>query len=198
MKITDLPKEFVTMYDLANNATSNGYVYIKIQKGMYGLPQAGILTQELLEQCLNKHGYHQSPNTPGLWRHDYRPILFTLCVDDFVIKFVDRKHTKHLASILSKHYKCLHDWDGQRYLGMNSDWDYTEQAVHISMLDYVPKALKRFQHTPPCIPQHQLYPHVKPTYGAKTQSTEDIDTSPPLDKKGKRGHWHFSLLPMLR
>ncbi len=54
------------------------------------------------------------------------------------------------------------------------------------MLDYVPKVLTRFQHTPPHIPQHQPYPHVKPTYGAKAQYTENVDTSPPLDKKGKK------------
>jgi hypothetical protein len=29
-------------------------------------------------------------------------------------------------------------------------------------------------------------PHVNPTYGAKDQYTEDVDTSPPLDKKGKK------------
>jgi hypothetical protein len=173
MKTMDLPKMFVTMYNLANKATYNRYVYIKIQRG-------------LLEQHLNKHSYHQSPNTPGLWQHNYRPILFTLCVDDFGIKYVGREHVKHLASILSEHYKCSHDWDGQWYLGMNINWDYTERAVHVFMLDYVPKALTRFQHTPPRIPQHQPYPHVKPTYGAKTQYTEDVDTSPPLDKKGKK------------
>jgi len=71
MKIKDLPEEFVTMYNLTNEATADGFVYIKIQKGMYGLPQAGILAQELLEQCLNIHGYRQSPITPGLWLHDY-------------------------------------------------------------------------------------------------------------------------------
>jgi hypothetical protein len=185
-EITDLTKEFVTMYNLANNATSNGYIYIKIQKGIYGLPQAGILAQELQEQHLNKHGYRQSPNTPGLWRHNYRPILFTLCVDDFGIKYAGRKHAEHFASILSKHYNCSHNWDGQRYLGMNINWDYTELAVHISMLDYVPKVLTRFQHIPPRIPQHQPYPHVKPTYGTKTQYMEDVDTSLPLDKKGKK------------
>jgi hypothetical protein len=85
MKIKDLTEEFVTMFNLTNKATSDGFVYIKIQKGMFGLPQAGILAQELLEQCLNKHGYRQSPITPGLWRHDYRPISFTLCVGDFGI-----------------------------------------------------------------------------------------------------------------
>jgi hypothetical protein len=107
-------------------------------------------------------------------------------VDNFGIKYVGRMHAKHLASILSKHYKCLHDWDGQQYLGMNIDWDYTGQAIHVSMLNYVPKALTRFQHTPPHISQHQQYPHVKPTYGAKAQYTKDINTSLPLDKKGKK------------
>ena len=71
IKIKDLPEEFVTMYNLTNKATADGFVYIKIQKGMYGLPQVGILAQELLEQRLNKHGYRQSPITPGLWQHDY-------------------------------------------------------------------------------------------------------------------------------
>ena len=71
MKIKDLPEEFVNLYNITDKASSDGLVYINIQKEMYGLPQAGILAQELLEQCLNKHGYHQSPNTPGLWRHDY-------------------------------------------------------------------------------------------------------------------------------
>jgi hypothetical protein len=147
---------------------------------MYGLLQAGILAQELLEQRLNTHGYCQSPITPGLWQHNYWPISFTLCVDDFGIKYVGREHAKHLASILRKHYKCSHDWDSQWYLGMTINWDYTGRAVHTSMFDYVPEALTRFQHTPPRIPQHQPYPHVKPTYGAKAQYTENVDTSPPL------------------
>ena len=69
---------------------------------MYGLPQVGILAHKLLEQRLNKHGYHQSSITPGLWRHDYQPISFTLCVDNFDIKYVGREHAEHLASILSK------------------------------------------------------------------------------------------------
>ena len=54
------------------------------------------------------------------------------------------------------------------------------------MLDYIPKSLTRFQHPTPCIPQHQPYPHVKPTYGTKAQYTEDVDSSPPLDKQGKK------------
>ncbi len=57
MKLKDLPPEFVELYNLTNKVGSNGHIHIKIQKGMYRLPQAGILAQELLEKRLNKHGY---------------------------------------------------------------------------------------------------------------------------------------------
>ncbi len=33
MKIKDLPKDFVIMYNLANKATSDGFFYSKIKKG---------------------------------------------------------------------------------------------------------------------------------------------------------------------
>ena len=186
MKLTDLPTDFADLYKLHNLVDSNGYVAIKIQKGMYGLPQAGILAQQLLEARLNAHGYRQSPITPGLWRHDFRPISFTLCVDDFGIKYVGKEHVDHLSAILGQHYKCSHDWTGTRYLGMDIDWDYTDKKVHISMLDYVPEALTRFQHPKPKKPQHQPYPHVKPTYGATKQYAVDNDTSPPLSKSDKK------------
>ncbi len=54
------------------------------------------------------------------------------------------------------------------------------------MLDYVPEALARFQHKPPRTPQYQPYPHIKPAYGATAQYTKDVDTTPLLDKEGKK------------
>ena len=136
MKLSDLPPEFVTLYDLTSIAEKNGTVYIKVQKGMYGLPQAGILAQQLLEKRLNAEGYRQSHITPGLWKHDTRPISFTLCVDDFGVKYVGREHAEHLKYVLNANYTCSLDWDGKRYLGMDIDWDYVRKEVHISMLDY--------------------------------------------------------------
>jgi hypothetical protein len=186
MKLADLPEDFAKMYNLHDLVDDQGHVSIKIQKGMYGLPQAGILAQELLEKRLNTHGYRQSAITPGLWRHDFRPISFTLCVDDFGIKYIGREHVDHLSSILNEHYKCSQDWNGARYLGMNIDWDYINKNVHVSMLDYVPEALVRFQHPQPIKPQHQPYPHVKPIYGATKQYVMAADTSSPLNKAGKK------------
>ena len=54
------------------------------------------------------------------------------------------------------------------------------------MPGYLPKALTRFKHPIPTKPQDQPYPHVKPNYGAKMHHTAMEDTSPPLDKEGKR------------
>jgi hypothetical protein len=152
---------------------------------MYGLPQTSILAQELFEKRLNQHGYCQSPLTPGHWQHDYRPISFKLCVDNFGIKYIGHEHAEYLASILSKHY-CSQDWNGQWYLGMNIDWDYIGGAVYVSILEYIPEALTGLERKCPCIFQHQLYPHVKPTYGTKTQYTEDANISLLLNKEGKK------------
>ena len=94
-------------------------VCIEVTKGMYGLPQAGLLANELLEQRLNKHGYFQSKLVPGLWKHTTRPISFTLIVDDFGVKYVGKEHTEHLMTVLQEHYQIKADWTGTRYIGIH-------------------------------------------------------------------------------
>ncbi len=71
LKLVDMPDDVIEQYKLHNLATPDGYVHCKIQKGMYGLPQAGIIAQELLAKQLKEHGYSQSERTPGLWKHDW-------------------------------------------------------------------------------------------------------------------------------
>jgi hypothetical protein len=78
-----MPNDVIKHYNLTNLATPDGYVYCEIQKGMYGLPQAGIIAQQLLEKQLQQHGYRQSTTTPGLWKHNTQPISSTLVIDDF-------------------------------------------------------------------------------------------------------------------
>jgi hypothetical protein len=46
IKLASLPQETIEKYDL-NDLAQDRKVYIEIQKGMYGLPQAGILANEL-------------------------------------------------------------------------------------------------------------------------------------------------------
>jgi hypothetical protein len=65
IKITNTPEEIIKDYKMHEIVTENGYVYCKIQKGMHGLPQAGIIAQKLLQERLEKVGYHQSKIIPG-------------------------------------------------------------------------------------------------------------------------------------
>ena len=93
-------------------------MYIKIQKGMYGLQQAGLLAQELLKRQLAKNGYTHSKLTPGLWTHHMRPIQFCLIVDDFGVKYMGKEHADHLHKILADSYKITIDWRGEKYIGL--------------------------------------------------------------------------------
>ena len=77
---------------MEDKTTRDGYVYVDIKKGMYGLPQVGLIEQQLLEKRLNKRGHQQSEITPGIWKHTCCPIWFSLFVDDFGVKYVGKHH----------------------------------------------------------------------------------------------------------
>ena len=103
MKLANFPEDIVEHYGLREKATKDGHVYVECRRGMYGLPQAGILAQKLLEERLSAKGYRQSTLTPGFWTHEWRPISFTLVVDDFGVKYVGEEHAEHLLSVINEH-----------------------------------------------------------------------------------------------
>ena len=146
IKLSDIPDEIIKEYKLKDKVTKNGCIYIEANRGMYGLPQSGLLANQLLEKRLNKHGYFQSKLVPGLWTHKTQPIQFTLVVDDFGVKYVGKEHALHLKAVLEEHYAITEDWTGGRYIGLTLDWDYARGQVHLSMPGYVAKALKQFQY----------------------------------------------------
>ncbi len=85
-----------------------------IRKSMYGLPQGGILANQLLERCLATKGYYQCLHMPGLWRHVCRSIMSSLVVDNFGIKITNKADFVHLKSdfvhlklALEEHYTLI-------------------------------------------------------------------------------------------
>ncbi len=67
LRLDIIPEEISILYNLRELAMLDGWVYIEIHKSMYGLPQAGILANQLLEKGLAAKGYYQYQHTPGLW-----------------------------------------------------------------------------------------------------------------------------------
>ena len=73
----------------------HGYIYVEIRRSIYGLLQAGALENKGLKGNLAPHGYFEAPHTPGLWRQITRPIYFSLVVDDFGVKYINKADTDH-------------------------------------------------------------------------------------------------------
>jgi hypothetical protein len=149
-------------------------VYIEIQKGMYGLKQAGLLANQLLQTNLAQLGYYSARHTPRLRLHKTRPISFTLVVEYFSVKYVGKQHAEHLWSALLQNYELTTDWTDTVYSGMTLKWDYGKITCDISMPGYVSNILSKFKHDAPKHPQHTPSRYVAPVYGAKTQyATKD-------------------------
>ena len=87
----------------------------------------GLIANKLLEEQLKKLGYWQSKLVPGLWKHNTRPIQFTLVVDNFGIKYTRKEDVEHLKSVIELNYTVTADWTGNRYIGITLNWDYKQR-----------------------------------------------------------------------
>jgi hypothetical protein len=174
-----IPDEIIQAYNL-HDKISNGYVYVELRKAVYGLKQAGKLANDLLKKRLASDGYRPTTYTSGLWKHDTRPIAFTLVVDDFGVKYVDQADAKHLEACLAKYYTMKSDWEGGRYVGIYLQWNYKNGTVILTMPDYVRNVLHMVQHRIPKQQFHSPSKYTSPQYGVKIQLTKAIDMSPGL------------------
>ncbi len=108
---------------------------------MYVLSHIGIITQKLLEEQLAKHRYHQSNKTPGFWKHDWRPISFSLIVENFGIKYMGKEHIDHLIKILKEFYVVDKEYEGKKYCRITLDFDYVKLQIHLLIPGYCNKEL---------------------------------------------------------
>ena len=51
------------MYNLDTKLATDGYIYVKIKKGMYRLKQAAVLAFDNLVKNLSRYGYSPIPHT---------------------------------------------------------------------------------------------------------------------------------------
>ena len=158
-----------------------GYVYVQIDKVMYGLAQAGLLANEIFAKSLAKHGFNQTPHTLGLWRHHAKPIQFTLVVEDFGIKYKNKQDVQDIINALEKNYEAVSvDWDGELFCGIKLEWDYQNITVDLNIPGYITKLLQRFLHPTPKKQEHQPHCNVHPQYRTKVQLTETGEKIPLL------------------
>ena len=173
-----IPDEIIEEYNL-RPLIHNGNILAEVGKSMYGLPHAGRVSYDALVKHLAKGDYHPTKYTPGLFRHPTKPITFCLIVDDFGVKYTNRKDAEDLENHLQSKYETTTDWSGSSYCGVSLKWDYTARTVELSIPGYVQAALRRFNHTAPKRPVHSPHPFPPIKYGDKRQMAT-IETNTPL------------------
>ena len=175
INLQHIPQDVINKYGMSTYA-HNGAVIVRVDKGIYGLPQAGILAQDRLVKHLASHGYHQAKHTPCLFKHESNSVAFTLVVDDFGIKYTREADADHLMSTLRKLYIMTEDRaTKQKYVGITIEHDLQNRTIYLTMPGYVHKAIVRFGHAknpgakspliyvPPLRgPEQQLVPDLSP------------------------------------
>jgi hypothetical protein len=79
--------------------------------------------------------------------------LFTLVVDGFGSKYVDKEHIDHLIWCIKQKYELTDDWTGgDLYCGINLNWDYDARTLDILMLGYIKNLLQKYKHQMPAKP----------------------------------------------
>jgi hypothetical protein len=117
-----IPDAIMPECDLAK-LVHNKHVCVEIRKGMHGLPQAGRLASDRLINFLAPHGCTPVPITSGLWTHSTRPLVFTLVVDDFGTKHIDKADADHLLETSRLLCKASVDWDAKQHCGLTLVFD---------------------------------------------------------------------------
>ncbi len=156
-----------------------GYVHLEMQRAVWGLPQAGILANKQLHWKLAPFGYFEKVNTPGLWYHVSHPILFTLVVNDFCIKYVNKADVDHLVASIKSTYTLTKDWTGNLYCGIALAWDYDNRTVDILMPGYIKKKLQEYKHGRSNKIQTYPYTWASKQFGLEAQLPLPADNSPP-------------------
>ena len=108
---------------------------------MIGLKQAGHIANDQLKTHLAQFGFAPVPRTPALWKHDTKPILFSLVVDDFGVKYIGKENADHLIQALQNLYTISIDCTGSLFCRLAIDWDYAARTCNISMPKYLQTTL---------------------------------------------------------
>ena len=162
----------------------DGFVYVKTRIRMYSLKQAACIAFNHLVTLMKPHGYAPLRYNPGIWRHEKLDIIFTLCIDNFGIKYWNLDDANHLLNTLQRYYKISIDCSGTQYCGLILDWNYLKRYVGVSRPGYVPKALHKIQHPHPKQPQYAPHEWTKPAYAQRIQYSTALKDLPLLDQKG--------------
>jgi hypothetical protein len=155
-----------------------GYVHLEMRPAVWVLRQAGILANKRLHCKLAPFGYFEHVNTPGLCYHELHPISFTIVVDDFGVKYVEKEDPNHLIASIKAIYALTEDWTGNLYCGIARNRDYNNWMADISMPGYDERKFQEYNHIVSKRAQTCPYSPAPKQFGSEVQAPLPDDESP--------------------
>jgi hypothetical protein len=112
------------------------------------------------------------------------PISFTLVLDDFGVKYVNKANVEHLLESFQATYILTADWTGDLYCGITLGWDYNNQYIDISMPGYIKKKLQDYGHLVPNRLQSCPYAPEPKQFGVTVQAFAPPNDTPKSNDTG--------------
>ena len=164
---------------LPNDAT----ILFEVYNAIYGMDDAGRVSQLDLIAHLTPHGYHMCRHTPGLFYHDTRTSFrFATWVDDFLIKSdPSTDDLLFFINILKLKYPIKFVPNATSYIGYRirltrNITNHSLDRLHIDMVDYATSGLASLGFIQDSYPNSPII-YTPPKYGKGIQLTP-IDTTP--------------------
>ena len=86
---------------------------------IYGLINAGALSEHKLDNILSAGGYSEDPNVPCVYAHATNDVTFVLLMDDFCVKFITAEGRDHLRQTLEQAgYEVTFDPRSSKFVGL--------------------------------------------------------------------------------
>jgi hypothetical protein len=160
------------------------FVIFRIDQTMYGLKDAGKLSNLRLVSVLSAAGFRET-STPCLFRHVSRPIAFVLVVDDFGIKYQNRDDYDYLISCLARVYHVKSHPVASKFLGFALSHNRAQRTLSLSYPGYVDALLHRLRPNgvKPAASPAIYHP---PVYGSSAPQHATTDSSPPATSAQKK------------
>ena len=67
------PQDIIDQYNVFDLVGKDGFFYVNICNGKYGLKQLACIDFYGLVKLLKNHGYYPIPYNPGIWCHETLP-----------------------------------------------------------------------------------------------------------------------------
>ena len=149
---------------------------------MYGLKQEDIIANNELQKHLKPYGYAPVRHTPVFWECKGRDTIFTLVIDEFLVKITSEECAQHLNNALKEKYEITIYWDAKLYISITLKWWYNPRKVQLSMSTSVPDAINKIKHIFRGNTQDPPAAHITPKVGKRFQYSEPEDITDALQQ----------------